>query len=109
MAYSAFTAPHISLALHVDMSEASRLRQRVQEPIQHKPGQRLSFTAIIARAVASVLPRHPYLNASEEGVVLRPMMNLTLSTRAQTPCTRFSARATMAARRSATPPGRGSG
>jgi pyruvate dehydrogenase E2 component (dihydrolipoamide acetyltransferase) len=67
MAYSAFTAPHINLSLHVDMSEATRLRQRVQEPIQHKTGQRLSFTAIIARAIAAVLPRHPYLNASLQG------------------------------------------
>jgi pyruvate dehydrogenase E2 component (dihydrolipoamide acetyltransferase) len=64
LAYSAFTAPHITLSLHVDMSEATRLRSRVLEPIQQKTGQRLSFTAIIARAVASVLPRHPYLNAS---------------------------------------------
>jgi pyruvate dehydrogenase E2 component (dihydrolipoamide acetyltransferase) len=64
MTYSAFTAPHISLSLHVDMSEAARLRARVQDAIQHKTGQRLSFTAIIARAVAAVLPRHPYLNAS---------------------------------------------
>lgn len=67
MAYSAFTAPHITLSLRVDMSEATRLRDRVQEPIQGKTGQRLSFTAIIARAVASVLPRHPYLNASLQG------------------------------------------
>lgn len=64
LAYSAFTAPHITLSLSVDMSEATRLRSRVLEPIQQKTGQRLSFTAIIARAVASVLPRHPYLNAS---------------------------------------------
>jgi pyruvate dehydrogenase E2 component (dihydrolipoamide acetyltransferase) len=67
MAYSAFTAPHITLSLHVDMSESARLRERVKEPIQHKTGQRLSFTAIIARAVAAVLPRHPYLNASLQG------------------------------------------
>ena len=67
MAYSAFTAPHITLSLRVDMSEATRLRDRVQEPIQQETGYRLSFTAIIARAVASVLPRHPYLNASLRG------------------------------------------
>jgi pyruvate dehydrogenase E2 component (dihydrolipoamide acetyltransferase) len=67
MAYSAFTAPHITLSLRVDMNEAARLRARVQDPIQQKTGQRLSFTAIIARAVASVLPRHPYLNASLQG------------------------------------------
>jgi pyruvate dehydrogenase E2 component (dihydrolipoamide acetyltransferase) len=64
MAYSAFTSPHITLSLRVDMSEAARLRERVQDPLQQKTGQRLSFTAIVARAVASVLPRYPYLNAS---------------------------------------------
>lgn len=67
MAYSAFTAPHITLSLRVDMSEAARLRARVQEPIQRKTGSHLSFTAIVARAVASLLPRHPYLNASLQG------------------------------------------
>jgi pyruvate dehydrogenase E2 component (dihydrolipoamide acetyltransferase) len=67
MAYSAFTAPHINLSLRVDMSEAARLRARVLEPVQQKTGHRLSFTAIVARAVASVLPRHPYVNASLRG------------------------------------------
>jgi pyruvate dehydrogenase E2 component (dihydrolipoamide acetyltransferase) len=66
MVYSAFSAPHISLSLHVDMREAARLRDRVQDAIQHKTGQRLSFTAIIARAVAAALSRHPYVNASLE-------------------------------------------
>jgi len=64
MAYSAFTAPHISLSLRVDMTEAIRLRERVLEPLKVQTGQRVSFTAILARAVATVLPHHPYLNAS---------------------------------------------
>jgi pyruvate dehydrogenase E2 component (dihydrolipoamide acetyltransferase) len=67
MSYSAFTAPHITLSLSVDMTEAGRLRNRVKEQLEQKTGRRLSFTAIIARAVASVLPRHPYLNASLDG------------------------------------------
>jgi len=67
MAYSAFTAPHITLSLRVDMSEATRLRDRAQDTIQEKTGYRLSFTAIVARAVAWVLPQHPYLNASLQG------------------------------------------
>ena len=67
MTYSAFTAPHITLSLRVDMSEAERLRGRLIEPLEAKTGQRLSFTAILARAVATVLPRHPYLNASLDG------------------------------------------
>jgi pyruvate dehydrogenase E2 component (dihydrolipoamide acetyltransferase) len=64
MAYSAFTAPHITLSLRVDMTEAIRLRERVLEPIQAQTGQRVSFTAILARAIATVLPHHPFLNAS---------------------------------------------
>jgi pyruvate dehydrogenase E2 component (dihydrolipoamide acetyltransferase) len=64
LSYSAFTAPHITLSLHVDMTEAARFRSLVLESIQQKTGQRLSYTAIIARAVAAVLPRHPSLNAS---------------------------------------------
>jgi pyruvate dehydrogenase E2 component (dihydrolipoamide acetyltransferase) len=64
LAYSASTAPHINLSLRVDMTEAIRLRERVLEPLKAQTGQRLSYTAILARAVASVLPRHPYLNAS---------------------------------------------
>ncbi len=67
LAYSAFTAPHITLSLQVDMTEATRLRSRVLELIQQKSGRKLSFTAIIARAVAAILPRHPYLNASLSG------------------------------------------
>jgi pyruvate dehydrogenase E2 component (dihydrolipoamide acetyltransferase) len=64
LSYSAFTAPHINLSLHVDMTEAVRLRERLLEPLQAQTGQRLSFTAILARAVTTVLAHHPYMNAS---------------------------------------------
>jgi pyruvate dehydrogenase E2 component (dihydrolipoamide acetyltransferase) len=64
MAYSTSTIPHFTLSLKVDMTEAIRLRERLLEPIQAQTGQRVSYTAILARAVATVLPRHPYLNAS---------------------------------------------
>ncbi len=82
MAYSAFSAPHIVLSSRVDMSEVSRLRMRVQEHFQQKTGQRVSFTAVIARAVAAVLPRHPYLNASLDGdrVILWEDVHLGIAT-----------------------------
>lgn len=67
MAYSAAVAPHITLSVGVDMSETARLRARVLAQIEQKTGQRLSFTAILLRAVATILPRHPYLNASLAG------------------------------------------
>lgn len=66
MAYSAATAPHITLTLSVDMTEAARLRSQCRSQFEEW-GLSLSFTAIIARAVASVLTRHPFLNASFAG------------------------------------------
>jgi pyruvate dehydrogenase E2 component (dihydrolipoamide acetyltransferase) len=64
MAYSANVAPHITLSIRVDMTEAARLRLRVQKRLEEKTGYRLSYTAIIARVAAQVLGSHPFLNAS---------------------------------------------
>ncbi len=82
MAYSAFTAPHITLSLRVDMTEAIRLRERVLEPLKAQTGQRVSYTAILARAVATVLPRHPYLNASlsDGNIILWDDIHLGIAT-----------------------------
>ena len=82
MAYSAFTAPHINLSLRVDMTEAMRLRERVLEPIKTQTGQRVSYTAILVRAIATVLPRHPYLNASlaDGSIILWDDIHLGIAT-----------------------------
>jgi pyruvate dehydrogenase E2 component (dihydrolipoamide acetyltransferase) len=82
MAQSAFTAPHIHLSLRVDMTEAIRLRERVLEPLQAQTGQRVSYTAILARAVAVVLPKHPYLNASlsDGNIILWDDVHLGIAT-----------------------------
>ncbi|MBI5030301.1 MAG: 2-oxo acid dehydrogenase subunit E2 [Chloroflexi bacterium] len=82
MAYSAFTAPHIMLSLHVDMTEAIRLRERVLEPLKARTGQKLSFTTILARAVATALPHHPFLNASLDGdkIILWEDVHLGIAT-----------------------------
>lgn len=82
MAFSAFTAPHINLSLKVDMTEAIRLRERVLEPLKAQTGQKVSYTAILARAVATVLPRHPYLNASlsDGNIILWEDIHLGIAT-----------------------------
>jgi pyruvate dehydrogenase E2 component (dihydrolipoamide acetyltransferase) len=82
MSLSAFTAPHINLSLRVDMTEVVRLRQRILEAIQAETGQRVSYTAILARAIASVLPRHPYLNASlsDGNIILWDDVHLGIAT-----------------------------
>jgi pyruvate dehydrogenase E2 component (dihydrolipoamide acetyltransferase) len=82
LSYSAFTAPHINLSLRVDMTEAIRLREQVLEPLKAQTGQKVSYTAIIARAVASVLLRHPYLNASlsDGSIILWDDVHLGIAT-----------------------------
>ena len=82
MTYSAFTAPHITMTLSVDMSEAARLRSHLLASIEQRTGLRLSFTAILARAVASTLPRHPYLNASlnGDGIILWEDVHIGIAT-----------------------------
>jgi pyruvate dehydrogenase E2 component (dihydrolipoamide acetyltransferase) len=82
LAHSAFTAPHINLSLRVDMTEVIRLRERVLEPIKAQTGQRVSYTAILARAVATVLPRHPAMNASlsDGNIILWEDIHLGIAT-----------------------------
>ena len=82
MSYSASTAPHITISLRVDMTEAIRLRERVLEPLKAQTGQRVSYTAILVRAVATVLPRHPYMNASlsDGSIILWDDVHLGIAT-----------------------------
>jgi pyruvate dehydrogenase E2 component (dihydrolipoamide acetyltransferase) len=82
MSYSASTAPHLTVSLRVDMTEATRLQSCVTERIQQRTGHRLSSTAIIARAVASILPQHPYINASLNGeeIILWEDIHLGIAT-----------------------------
>lgn len=82
MAASAFSAPHINLSLRVDMSEVIRLRECVLEPLLAQTGQRVSYTAILARAVATVLPHHPFLNASlsDSNIILWDDIHLGIAT-----------------------------
>ena len=67
MAYSAFTAPHFTLSLQADMTQAAKLRARIKKKLPSQNGRAPSFTAITARAVAAALTRHPLLNASLSG------------------------------------------
>ena len=67
VARSAQTAPHVTLTLAVDMSEATRFRQQVLPAIEKTHGVRVSFTDIIAKAAARALQDHPYLNSTLAG------------------------------------------
>ena len=60
---SARTAPHISLTLSADMSEALRLQQQLGPAVQAASGHKLTLTTLLARAVAATLKTHSRLNA----------------------------------------------
>jgi len=82
MAYSASVAPHITLSISVDMTEAHRLRTSVLATIESQTGYRLSFTTLIAYIVASILPRHPYINSTLNGeeIILWEDIHLGIAT-----------------------------
>ena len=78
VARSAQTAPHVTLTLPVDMSEATRFRQQVLPAIEKTSGVRVSFTDIIAKAAARALKDHPYLNSTlvKDEITLHSSVNL---------------------------------
>jgi len=67
VAKSAATAPHVTLTLAVDMSEATRFRQQILPTIEKSHGVRISFTDVIAKAAARTLLDHPALNSTLSG------------------------------------------
>lgn len=75
---SARTAPHVTLTLAVDMSEATRFRAQVLPAIEKTMGVRVSFTDIVAKAAARSLLDHPYLNSTLAGddITLHPAVHL---------------------------------
>lgn len=71
VAKSAFTAPHVTLTLEVDMTEAAEFRARLIPEIEKAYHARLSFTDILVKAVARALGEHPRVNAALIGDELR--------------------------------------
>jgi pyruvate dehydrogenase E2 component (dihydrolipoamide acetyltransferase) len=56
------TAPHIFVEVEADVTEIEALRQRLKAR-----DQKLSVTAILVKACAGVLKRHPWVNATLDG------------------------------------------
>ena len=67
VARSASTAPHVTLTVPVDMTEATRFRAQILPAVEKSHGVRVSFTDIIAKAAARALQDHPYLNSTLAG------------------------------------------
>lgn len=64
MSESYFSAPTFVLNYEVDMTETTKLRAQLMEPIKQKTGKKLTVTDIVSLAVVRTLMNHPYINAS---------------------------------------------
>lgn len=62
MVRSAFTAPHVTTFLTVDVTETMDLLTRLREEREYRE-ERIGILAVVAKAVCLALQRHPELNA----------------------------------------------
>jgi pyruvate dehydrogenase E2 component (dihydrolipoamide acetyltransferase) len=74
MASSSRTAPHAILMTEVNMAEAIRLREAVEET-RHV---RISYSAMFVKAVATALREHPIMNSTLEENEIRILKNINI-------------------------------
>lgn len=67
MAASKQTVPHFTLTMEVDMAKAALLREVVADRTMAESGARLSYTALMVKAVAAALKKNPLANAEFVG------------------------------------------
>ncbi len=72
------TAPHITFTVRVDMGSLESARARLNEEAEATGGPRVSVTALLVKAVAWALRRHPWLNSTLQGeeIHLLPEINV---------------------------------
>jgi pyruvate dehydrogenase E2 component (dihydrolipoamide acetyltransferase) len=64
MTQSFQTAPHISVSLRVNMAALEKTRAEINAGAEAEGRTRVSITALIVKAAAEVLQRHPWLNST---------------------------------------------
>jgi pyruvate dehydrogenase E2 component (dihydrolipoamide acetyltransferase) len=81
VAKSAQTAPHVTLTLEVDMTEAVKVRTQVVGEFEKKYGSRLTYTDMIIKAAATAILEHPMVNSSIQGSEIKifPDVNVGLA------------------------------
>ena len=67
VAKSAQTAPHVTLTLEVDMTEAVKVRTQLVGEFEKRYGSRLTYTDMIVKASAMALLEHSVVNSSIQG------------------------------------------
>jgi 2-oxoisovalerate dehydrogenase E2 component (dihydrolipoyl transacylase) len=86
MVSSAFTAPHVTEFLQVDVTETMAAVRRVRE-LPEFEGVRVSPLLFVARALLTAVARHPMINSSWDGgtqeIVLKHQVNLGIAVAAE--------------------------
>lgn len=65
------SAPHIMFTMSIDVSSLESLRKRMNEQAAKRGEEKISMTALLTRAVAWTLLRHPRLNSTLTGDEIR--------------------------------------
>lgn len=78
MLQSYLSAPHITFTVSVDMLELLRTREQMEEEIRAIGDERISITALLVKAVAWALVRHPLVNSTlrDDGIHVLPFVNI---------------------------------
>lgn len=81
MVNSAFTAPHVTIGVDVDVTETMALVRRLKSSQALGEGVRVSPMLIVAKAMVWAAQRHPMMNAVIDGdeIVLRDGVNLGIA------------------------------
>ncbi len=76
------SAVHVTLVMEVDMTECVELRNQVLESTEKTYGVRISYTDIIAKAVARAILDKPIVNSSlqEDKIVIHDRVNIGIAT-----------------------------
>jgi 2-oxoisovalerate dehydrogenase E2 component (dihydrolipoyl transacylase) len=86
MVSSAFTAPHVTEFLQVDVSETMAALRRVRD-LPEYAGIRVSPLLFVARALLAAVARHPLINSSWDGdaeeIVVKQYVNLGIAVAAE--------------------------
>jgi pyruvate dehydrogenase E2 component (dihydrolipoamide acetyltransferase) len=81
MTRSARTAPHVTITMEIDMTDAVRMRDHLLPEIEKSAGVRLSLTHLFLKAVSVALEEHPMLNSrwTDEGIYQFDQVNLGIA------------------------------
>jgi len=87
MVLSKQTSAHVHTYFDVDYSAIDRVRRQHKNKFEAESGVKLSYTIFIAAAVAQVLKRHEYINASIQGtdLVFKKDVHLGMAVSIDTP------------------------